>query len=238
VVTANDEVGCAKVLADDGVPKSLSGSSHAHGKGEESEVGHTLRVRRHEGLVSPNTGEVVDVSGLGETDDGVDEDVGATLTSRSDRELTVSAVHGVTSLESDDLPPCDLVEVRAELGGGVSERDVVVVRRSLDRLDLAADVKLLGLLVEVRDSGVSAVVSAHDLGSLEGLVGSVNVVHGEDGEGSFVTGVTEGEAGSGPDVEDLNVLGGNVEGDWHGEEGALALAVDLGKAEGITHAAT
>ena len=108
-----------KVLSDDGVPDGLSGSSHSHGKGQEGEVGHALRVGGHEGLVGPHPGVVVDVSGLGETDDRVDEDIGAALSGGSDGQLSVGSVHRVSSLESNNLAPCDLVEVRSELGGGV-----------------------------------------------------------------------------------------------------------------------
>jgi hypothetical protein len=107
---------------------------------------------------------VVDISGLGQTDNGVNEDVGSSLSSSSDSELSVSSVHGVSGLESDNSPPRELVEVGSELSGGVylsalyslmkcgsltSEGNVVEVVGSLDSLDLTTDVKLLGLVVEV-----------------------------------------------------------------------------------------
>jgi hypothetical protein len=40
----------------------------------------------------------------------------------------VSAVHGVASLEGNDLFPAQFVEVRAQLGGGDWEEGVRVVR--------------------------------------------------------------------------------------------------------------
>jgi len=119
VVTSDNEVGGTEVLSDDSVPNGLTGSSHSHSQRKKSEVGHSLRVRRHERLVSSDTGVVVDVSRLGETDDGVDKDVGTTLTSGSDGEFSVGSVHRVSGLESDDLAPSELVEVVSELGGGV-----------------------------------------------------------------------------------------------------------------------
>jgi hypothetical protein len=61
---------------------------------------------------------MVDVTGLGQADDGLDEDVGLLGASGADRQLTVSAVHGVSGLEGNDLLPSELVKVRAELRGG------------------------------------------------------------------------------------------------------------------------
>ena len=47
---------------------------------------------------------------------------------------------------------------------------------SLDSLDFTTDVKLLGLVVEVRDSRVGIIIGTHDVDSLKVLVGSVDVV--------------------------------------------------------------
>lgn len=127
VVTANDEVGSTVVLADDSVPESLTGTTHSHGEGQKSEGGHTVGVTGQESLVDTDTGEVVDVTGLGKTNDGLDEDVGLLGAGSADRQLTVSTVHGVSGLESDDLLPAELVEVSAELRGGESKVEEVVV---------------------------------------------------------------------------------------------------------------
>lgn len=43
----------------------------------------------------------------------------------------------------------------------------------------------------------------------------------EDGKGVLVTGVAEGDASSGSNLEVVNLLLGDVEGDGHGEEGAI-----------------
>jgi hypothetical protein len=117
VVTTNDEVGSTVVLADDGVPESLTRTTHSHGEGQESKGSHTVGVTGQESLVDTDTGEVIDVTGLGETDDRLDEDVGLLGAGGADRQLTVSTVHGVSGLESNDLLPAELVEVSAELGG-------------------------------------------------------------------------------------------------------------------------
>lgn len=119
VVATNNEVGSTMILADDGVPDSLTRTTHAHSQGQQTENGHAVGVSGKEGLVDADTGEVVDVTRLGETHDGVDQHVGLTGSGSANGKLTVSAVHGVTGLESDDLGPAKLVEVQTELCGGV-----------------------------------------------------------------------------------------------------------------------
>lgn len=117
VVTADNEVRRAVVLADDGVPEGLAGSAHAHSKGKEGESGHAVGVAREQSLIDADTGEVVNVARLGHADNGVDEDVGLLRAGSADRQLTVSTVHWVSGLEGDNLLPAKLVEVGAELGG-------------------------------------------------------------------------------------------------------------------------
>lgn len=118
VVTADDEVGSTVVLSDDGVPEGLTGTTHSHGEGEEGESSHAVGVAGQESLVDSDTSEVVNVTGLGQADNRLDEDVGLLGAGSTNSQLTVSSVHGVSGLESDDLLPAELVEVSAELGGG------------------------------------------------------------------------------------------------------------------------
>jgi hypothetical protein len=190
VITSDNEVGGSEVFSDNSVPNGLSGSSHSHSQRKEGEVSHTFGVRGHERLVSSDTGVVVDISGLGKTDNGVDEDVGPSLTGGSDSKLSVGSVHGVSGLESNDLAPCELVEVVSELGGGVcvrqscdrferipltSESNIVEVLRGLDGLDVSTNVELLGLVVEVERGWVGDIVRAKNLLGLESLVGLVDI---------------------------------------------------------------
>lgn len=119
VVSANNEVGGAEVLADDGVPDRFTRTAHAHSKGKESERSHTVWVSADDGLIDAYTGESVHIAGLGETDDRLDEDVGLMLSGGADGELTVSSVHGVAGLEGDHLAPCHLFEERPGLGRSV-----------------------------------------------------------------------------------------------------------------------
>lgn len=134
MITADDKVGDAVVLADECMPEGFAGTTHTHGEGEEREDSHTtriaaifirqnkcyrLRIPVHDGLVDAHTGKVVNVAGLGHADNGVDDDVGAELAGGTDGELAVSAVHGVARLEGHDLGPVELVEESASLGRGV-----------------------------------------------------------------------------------------------------------------------
>lgn len=80
-------------------------------------MAHAIRILGHNGLIHPDAGVVVDISGFGHADNGVDEHVGLALTRGADGELAVSAVHRVTGLESDDLAPSNLLEVGTELSG-------------------------------------------------------------------------------------------------------------------------
>lgn len=119
VITAHNEVGSTVILADDSVPDGLAGTAHAHGKGQETQHGHAIGVARQQRLVYADAGEVVDVAGLGQADNRVDQHVGLTGAGGADGELSVGAVHGVARLEGDDLGPAKLVEVETELSGCV-----------------------------------------------------------------------------------------------------------------------
>ena len=117
MITSNDKVGNTEVFADDGVPNGFSRTGHAHSERKEGEVAHSIRVFGHNGFVYTDTGIVVDITGLGETDDGVDEDISLTLASGADGEFSVGTMHGITGLETDYFSPGDLLEVRSEFCG-------------------------------------------------------------------------------------------------------------------------
>jgi hypothetical protein len=225
VVTANNEVGRTVVLADDGVPDGLAGTTHAHGKGQQGEDSHAVGVAGHQRLVDADTGEVVNVAGLGETDHGVDEDVGLAGSCSADRQLTMSAVHGVPRLEGDDLLPAQLVEVQAQLGGRVAQTDIVVVLQAVNSLKLAAHVELVRSVEEVLDCRMRLVVGAKDVGGLLDLVGSVDVFDGDDGEVAVVAEVAQRNARAGLDAYLIDGLLRDIESDGHGKEVAIGETV-------------
>ena len=99
MVTTNNEVGSTVVLADNGVPDCFSGTTHTHSEWEETKDSHSIGVAGENCLVNSYTGEMVDISGLSETDDGVDEDICVARTSSADSEFAMGSVHWVAGLE-------------------------------------------------------------------------------------------------------------------------------------------
>ena len=61
---------------------------------------------------------MVDVTGLGETTNGVYEDIRLVLARGTDSQLAVCPVHRVARLECDDLLPHELLKLRTELQWG------------------------------------------------------------------------------------------------------------------------
>lgn len=230
VVTANDEVGSTVVLSDNGVPEGLAGTTHSHGEGQKSESSHAVGVSGQESLVDTDTGEVVNVTGLGETNDGLDQNVGLLRAGGADRQLTMSSVHGVSGLESDDLLPAELVEVSAELRGSESEVEEIVVLETVDSLKLTTNVELLSGIKEILDTGVGVIIAAKDLLGLVDLVRSVDIFDSQDSKVSVVTEIAEGDASTSLDTKlvDLGLV--NIEVDRHGEEGAISETVVLNNA--------
>jgi hypothetical protein len=102
VVATDYEVGCTEVLADDCVPDGFSRSTHAHGEREEAKDSHSVGVSGEQCLIDTDSSEMIDVSRLGETDNGVDKDVGLSGTGSADGQLSVSSVHWVSGLESNN----------------------------------------------------------------------------------------------------------------------------------------
>jgi hypothetical protein len=221
VVTADNEVGRTVVLADNGVPDGLAGTAHAHGEGQQREDGHAIGVAGHQRLVDADAGEVINVTGLGEAHDGVDEDIGLAGSGSADRQLTMSAVHGVARLESDNLLPAELVEVQTQLRGRIPQTDIVVVLQAVNGLELAAHVELLRGVVQVLDGRMRLVVVAKDLGGLLDLVGPVDVLDGDDGEVAVVAEVAQRNARAGLHAYLVDSFLRDIEGDGHGKEVAI-----------------
>ena len=163
MITTNDKVGSTKVLADDGVPDGFSWSTHTHSKRKKSQSSHSIGVSADDCFVDTNTSESVDISRFGKANDRVDENVGVSLTSSADGQFSVCSVHGVSSLESNDVSPGQLLEESTRFSWGVAKSNIVVVIWSVDGFDVTANVEFLDSVVEVGDSGVSHVISTKDL---------------------------------------------------------------------------
>ena len=177
MVATNNEVGSTVVLANDGVPDSLTRTSHTHGEWQESENGHTVGVSWKESLVDTHTSEVVNVTWLGQTHDWVDQDIGLAGASGADCELSMSAMHWVASLESDNAGPAQLVEVKTELSWRVSKTDIVVMLETVDSLKLAANVVLFLGVVEVFDRWVLLIAAEDLLGFLRPIAIALDLLY-------------------------------------------------------------
>ena len=203
------------------MPQSLTRTSHTHSQRKKGEDSHAVGVTGKEGLVDTDTGEVVNVTRFGETNDGVDKDIGLARTSSADSQLTVSAVHGVSGLESDNSGPAKLVKVQTNLCRRVSESDVVVVHQTVNGIDLATNVEVTSSSVQVLDGRVSLIVSTKDLDSLLLLVGAVDVVDSNDGQVAVISEVTEGDTGTRLCLDFVNCLLEDIKTDGHGEKVAV-----------------
>jgi len=182
VVTANNEVGSAKILADNSMPDGLAWPTHSHSKGEKTQDGHSVGVAGEKSFVNANSGEVVDISRLCETDDWVDENICLTSTRGTNRQLAMSSVHWVSSLECDNLGPAELVKVKAELcrcvfpmlvlvwiivkGNPTSQSNIVVVLEAVDGVNLSTHIVFAGSVVEIFHRWVVFVSSKNLLGLL------------------------------------------------------------------------
>lgn len=229
--TETYEVGRAVVLSNDSVPNSFSRTGHSHSQRQQGQVRHTVGVLGHQGLVRSDSSVVIDISGLGQPDDGVNQHVGLSLSGSSDGQLSVCSVHGVSGLESDNLSPSHLLEEASQLGRGVSQVDVVKVLGRLDGLDLSADVEFLDELSLVRDGGVGRVICAQDLFVFKLEVGLEDVFDGQDGETSVVSGVSKSDTAALGQAELVDLFLRNVESDGHGEEVAILQSQGVSDAE-------
>ena len=172
-------------------------------------MSHSIRILGHDCFVDPDAAarevstrdrdiqrdsrKVIDITWLGETHHGVDEYICLSLACSSDSELSMSAVHRVTSLESDNFPPCELLEMCAQFRWGVytkrqypnslnidygytTQGDIVKVGGQLDCLDFSTDIVVVYTIVKVRNSRMCTIVCSKHLLGLFDLVWSVNIL--------------------------------------------------------------
>jgi hypothetical protein len=114
MVATHNEMSCPIVLANDSMPNSFTGSTHTHGQREKTKDCHAIGVSWEQGLVNADTGEMVNVTRLRQTDNWVDKNICLTSTSGADCQLAMGSMHGVSGLESNNLGPTEFVEVKAK----------------------------------------------------------------------------------------------------------------------------
>ena len=146
------------------VPDRLARAAHAHREVEERHGGRGAGILVEHRLVAAHAGEVVDVAGLGQAHDGVDQQVRLRLPRGAEGQLLMRAVEGVAGLERDDLAPAELAEVGAQLVGRVAAGAEIVVHGRLDAGDRPAEIDRPGLVMQVGDGGVRAVVGRRTRG--------------------------------------------------------------------------
>ena len=218
VVAADDEVGAAVVLANEGVPDGFARAAHAHGEGDEGELGGAGRVFADEELVAADAGEVIDVAGLGHADDGMDEEAGFDLFRGAEGELDVGAVHRVARLEGDDAAPALAGELGAQLGGSEAEGLEVVMARELQAFETAADVPRVALVHQVGDAGMRVARAVEDGFSFGLAIGLPDVLDMQDGDHDAFA-VAQGDLAA-AGLEGFGKGFGNVERDRHRPEEA------------------
>lgn len=55
MISTNNKMSGAKVLADNRVPEGFAGATHSHGEREEREVAHSIWITRHDRFVDTDT---------------------------------------------------------------------------------------------------------------------------------------------------------------------------------------
>ena len=78
-------------------------AAHAHCQRQQRQHSRVRRVALQQRLIAAHPGVVIDIARLGHADDRMDQQVGLELAGGAQRQLVVSAVHGVAGLEGDDL---------------------------------------------------------------------------------------------------------------------------------------
>lgn len=91
----------------------------------------------------------------------------------------------------------------------------------LDRLHFPADVELFYSFAEVGYRRMGDVIRSEDVDRFLDLIKGVNILDSEDGQCLIVARVEQSEADAGLQPEGINLLLGDIKGDWHGEQCAI-----------------
>ena len=103
-------------------------------------------------LVAAHAREVVDVTGLGQADHRVEQQVGLGDLGGALGQLLVRPVHRVAGLECDDPGPAPLLEPMPEIGGLVAQLPEIVLGRPGDAAQPAAEVDGMGAIEQMVDA--------------------------------------------------------------------------------------
>ncbi len=177
---ADDEMGAAEVLVDDGVPQRFAGTGHAHGQGQQRQHGEVVGEVPADGLVAVHPRVILQIARLGHADRGMQQQMGLDFLGRLQGHLTLHAVHGFAGLKGHHLAPAHLVEQGPQLFRAVPEAAEVVVHGALNANDGAAHVGVVNLFVQVSHTGVGAGLGPVDAFGFPVLVGLPDFVDAHD----------------------------------------------------------
>src|SRR5262249_35784955 len=131
VVAADNEVSASVVFADERVPDGFAWAAHAHGERDKGEFGGAGWIFSKQMLVTADAGEVIDIAGLGHTDNRMDKEACFNLFRGPEGKFDMRAVHRVAGLEGNDAAPALARKIGAELGRRLAQAFEVVVAREL-----------------------------------------------------------------------------------------------------------
>ena len=197
MIATDDEVRAAVVLPNDGVPHALAGTAHAHGERQERQERGVERVRGDQRLIAAHPCVVIHVARLRHPDHGVHQQVRLDLLGGPQGQLLMGTVHGVPRLKRHDLAPAHPAKLGSQLGRGVSQRPVIMVRRQLHPFEPPTHIERVALLQQVRHAGVLPVRGAEDAHGLHAAIRLPYVLHVQRRE-HHAFGVAQGQRGSRP----------------------------------------
>ena len=121
MISADNEVIGAVIAADDGMKQSFLWTCHAHCQWEQAKHGvFLIVVIINQRLVRADAGIVIDVTGLGHADHGMNDQRAFDFRRGALGEFLVDAVQGIASLESNDVVVSHLFEHFTHLSGRVT----------------------------------------------------------------------------------------------------------------------
>ena len=224
MVAADDQMVGAVVAADDRVPHRLARAGHAHRQRQQSQQDAVrVVVAVGQGFVGADPGEVIHVAGLGQADDGVQQERAVHLFGGTFGQFLVDAVQRVAGLERHHIGMAELRQPGAGLRRGQAQIDEIVVFRQVQHAQPAGDVELAPAM-HLGHQRMAQVQRA------EGLLGDLVEVPGVDlldrhHRQQFVLVVAQGDVGVEGDLR----AGGHRQGDGDREQRAV------GQAHGVQH---
>ena len=102
VIPTDDQVGASEIPPNDRVPDRFPRSRHPHRERQQGEHRGIGGIPVQQGLVAAHPRVMVDITGFGHANDGIDQDLAAHGTGCPHRQLLVDAMHGVAGLKRHD----------------------------------------------------------------------------------------------------------------------------------------